>query len=377
MPDGGAGQAALARVAAAVREATAGGGIPGAVLRVGVGDRVLLTEAAGVTDTIVGSPRPMSAATVFDLASLTKVVATLPVVLDLLATGRLTADATLGSVLPGSGAAAVTVRQLLSHTSGLPATLAHPLVDTAGPGRDELLERLLRACPDWPPDTRVRYSDVGYLLLGLLCERIHGAPLDEIFTAVVAAPIGLRHTGFRPLAGSRPATECPEAVAATEAVAGRPPKTGVVHDETAELLGGVAGHAGLFGDAADLSRYLSRWWLPAPGSSGPGEVDLLPAGLRSAALTSRTAGMGGHRGLGWALRGDPMDQLHGWPAGSGGHTGFTGTSVGFDPVSRVWCVLLTNAVHAGRGLPHIGKLRRAVHTGLVPLLGHEPWSGGH
>jgi CubicO group peptidase (beta-lactamase class C family) len=133
--------------------------------------------------------------------------------------------------------------------------------------------------------------------------------------------------------------------------------TGTVHDENARLLGGVAGHAGLFAPAADLARF-AAWWV----SSGDAVV---PAALRRAAATCQTEGLGGRRGYGWACSGDAFDILSGrWPPTAVSHTGFTGTSLALDPVSGVWMVLLTNAVHAGRDATAVKALRRAVHEAV-------------
>jgi CubicO group peptidase (beta-lactamase class C family) len=168
-------------------------------------------------------------------------------------------------------------------------------------------------------------------------------------------------------------------MAATEPVGGRA-KVGVVHDENAEAMGGVAGHAGLFGTAADLARYASAWAGDSP-SAWPG--DGRPAwagggapagGLRAEALRCQTDGLAGdgRRGLGWSLRGDVWDNMgDGWPTSGAGHTGFTGTSLSIDPVTGLWAVLLTNAVHFGRGLVTSAvRLRKQVHaTVAADLLG--------
>jgi CubicO group peptidase (beta-lactamase class C family) len=133
-----------------------------------------------------------------------------------------------------------------------------------------------------------------------------------------------------------------------------------VHDENARLMGGVAGHAGLFSTAADLARF-AAWWVGDRG--GP-----VPARLRRDAASCHTAGLGGtglggRRGLGWVCRGDRFDILGGrWPATAVSHTGFTGTSLALDPPSGVWAVLLTNAVHAGRDATAIRALRREAHA---------------
>ena len=169
-------------------------------------------------------------------------------------------------------------------------------------------------------------------------------------------PLGLAATRYLPPADWR------EATAATEAPPGGEPKCGVVHDENAESLGGVAGHAGLFSTAPDLAHYLQACWLA--------EESLLSPRTRSEALSLQTAGLDGARGLGWTLPGDVWDHMSPqWPATGAGHTGFTGTSLALDPVSGIWVVLLTNAVHYGRGA-RAKELRRVVHAAVAARAEH-------
>jgi CubicO group peptidase (beta-lactamase class C family) len=161
-------------------------------------------------------------------------------------------------------------------------------------------------------------------------------------------------TGFIPNAASGGA-------AATEPQPDGTALAAVVHDENARFLGGVAGHAGLFAPVDDLVRYLELAWL-----SG----DYLSPAARLEAGRLQTEGLGGRRGLGWMLRGDPADFLGTrWPASSLSHTGFTGTSLACDPVSGHWAVLLTNDVHFGRNRNVIRPLRESVHTACAPRAG--------
>ena len=152
----------------------------------------------------------------------------------------------------------------------------------------------------------------------------------------------------------------------------------MVHDENTEAMGGVAGHAGLFGTAADLARYACAWARDGrPGCPGDGRPawagdGALAGGLRAEALRCQTDGLAGNgrRGLGWGLRGDVWDNMgDGWPASGAGHTGFTGTSLSVDPVTGLWAVLLTNAVHFGRGLVNsVVRLRKQVHAAVAAEL---------
>jgi CubicO group peptidase (beta-lactamase class C family) len=340
--------------AALVDRAVDAGVVPGAVLAAGVhtAEPVLL-HVAGDAQRDAAATRPMAADTVFDLASLTKVVAALPVVLYLAGRGEIGLDQPAARYLPafaGPGKGEVTVRHLLLHTSGLPGQRRYyeRLGDRAAILAAALAEPLAAR-----PGTVFCYSDVGFIVLGELAVAVAGCGLDELVRDVVCTPLGMTSTRYLPPAGWA------GRVAATEVVGGAA-KVGVVHDENAETLGGVAGHAGLFGTAADLARYAAAW----AGNDSP------PGGLRAEALRCQTEGLGGRRGLGWGLRGDTYDNMgDGWPASGAGHTGFTGTSLSVDPVSGLWAVLLTNAVHFGRGPEHsVVGLRKQLHAAVAAEL---------
>jgi CubicO group peptidase (beta-lactamase class C family) len=369
-----------------IDRAVGAGLMPGAVLAAGVHTaEPLLLHVAGDAQHDAEAKRPMTAGTVFDLASLTKVVATLPAVLYLVGRGEIGLDRPVSGYLPafaGPGKGAVTVRQLLLHISGLPAERKYyrQLRDPA-----EILNAALAEPLVAEPGTVFCYSDVGFIALGELAAAVAGRGLDVLVQDVVCTPLGLTSTRYRPPA------EWADQIAATEIVAGGiggigrvgvsggsgqtgeggetggsgqtgRAKVGVVHDENAEALGGVAGHAGLFGTAADLARYAAAW-------AGNGSY---LAGLRAEALRCQTEGLGGRRGLGWGLRGDRYDNMgDGWPATGAGHTGFTGTSLSVDPHSGLWAVLLTNAVHFGRGPGHsVIGLRKQVHAAVAAELLH-------
>jgi CubicO group peptidase (beta-lactamase class C family) len=369
-----------------VDDAVARGVVPGAVLTAGIGTaQPVLLHVAGFAQADSQARRPMTRDTVFDLASLTKVVGTLPCVLRLIAAGQLSLDSPVHRYLPafdGPGKDAVTVRQLLTHTSGLPDHRRYDgyLHDPARVRAAALAEPLAAAA-----GTRVCYSDVGFIVLGELCAAVAGCGLDQLVLELVCMPLAMTETGYLPgamLAGRTASTEPVGGVA----------KTGVVHDENAEVLGGVAGHAGLFGTAADLGRYAAAW---VTGDSGLATPLALPGWLRAEALRCQTERIPGNplreagrppgaalapratpealrdrRGLGWGLRGDRWDNMgDGWPWSGAGHTGFTGTSLSVDPVSGLWAVLLTNAVHFGRGPGHsVVALRKQVHRAVAAKL---------
>jgi CubicO group peptidase (beta-lactamase class C family) len=341
-----------------IDRAVGAGLVPGAVLAAGLrGAEPLLLHVAGSAQHDDAAKRPMTADTVFDLASLTKVVATLPALLYLAGRGEVGLDEPARRYLPrfaGRGKGEVTVRQLLAHSSGLPGQRRYyQYLNDAGEVRAAALAEPLIAAPG----TALRYSDVGFIVLGELTAAVAGCGLDDLVREVVCAPLGMKATRYLPPAGWA------GRIAATEIVRGTA-KVGVVHDENAETLGGVAGHAGLFGTAADLARFAAAW---AGDGSGP-------TGLRAEALRCQTEGLAGRRGLGWGLRHDTWDNMgDGWPASGAGHTGFTGTSLSVDPGTGLWAVLLTNSVHFGRGAGHsVVALRKQVHAAVAAeLLGPE------
>jgi CubicO group peptidase (beta-lactamase class C family) len=325
--------------------------LPGWALAAGHGDQVEVLKAGGAAGT-GDAAAPVSRDTLFDLASLTKVVATLPIALALVRDGALTLQSRVVEYLPGfdtaPGKAEITVAHLLTHTSGLPATRPY---GTQRLPASTIRQRLLTEPLDSPPGSRVTYSDIGFLVLGRVLEHVGAAPLDALLSDLVTGPLMLEHTGFGPVE--------PERAAATER---RPDGTvcrGSVHDEIADQLSEPVGHAGVFGTAGDLAAYLAAW-------VSPDEV-WLPRALRADAMRDRTGHLDGHRALGWTARHDAYDQLgDAWPRSAVFHSGFTGTSLALDLDSRRWVVLLTNDVHLGRGRGTINPLRRAVHTALAP-----------
>ncbi|MFL6116440.1 MAG: serine hydrolase domain-containing protein [Catenulispora sp.] len=340
-----------------VADAVRRGVVPGAVLVYGRGADGPVRGGAFGTE--------VTTQTGYDLASLTKVVATLPLALRLVDAGELGLDDPVARYLPdfardasvpvsGNGKDRVTIRQLLAHSSGLPAH--REVWRLPGTARDRFAAVLAEPLES-APGSAVRYSDLGFILLGRIIADVAGQPLDRAFAQWVAAPLGLAATGYRPAVAS----------AATEAnwfddPERRDPKSSVVHDENAESLGGVAGHAGLFGTGSDLATYLRSGWL-APDSP------ILSPALRVEALRCQTEGLDGRRGLGWTLRGDSFDFLPGsWPPAAAGHTGFTGTSVALDPETGIWAVLLTNAVLLGRE-NRTRELRRSLHTAIAEEFG--------
>jgi len=351
--------AAARLVAEAVRE----GVTPAAVLAVGRGGAGAAAgsyeiHTFGHTHPTAAAPR-VTEETVFDLASLTKVVATTPAVLRLIDAGRLKLDDPVARYLPAyaKGAKArVTMRHLLTHTSGLPAHEPFHELEASSHGlRSAIADTALIAAPA----STVLYSDIGFMTLGFVLEAVTGTSLDSAVQDLVFTPLGLASTGYVPvhargidLAPTRP-----------QSGDGRS-RVGVVHDENAEALGGVAGHAGVFSTIGDLVSYLRQAWL-SPESADPAAGFLSP-GLRDAATTCWTRHLNGRRGLGWALARDRWDHMTAaWPDGRAGHTGYTGTSIAFDPGSGLWTVLLTNAAYHGPDHAGIILLRRTVHAAVA------------
>jgi uncharacterized protein YbbC (DUF1343 family)/CubicO group peptidase (beta-lactamase class C family) len=337
-----------AAVDAAADDATAAADLPGVVILVGQGERTLHRRARGLR--APGPARePMTVDTVFDLASLTKVVATTPAVLALWEDGRLELEAPVARYLPelsGTTAGAATVQALLLHASGLPE------VGAASVGADGLngIIRAVARGPHREPAGEFRYGDTGFVLLGEIVRRVSGIPLDEFVERRFFRPMGLRHTGFNPPAGWRARIAPTDANGETR---------GVVHDPLARRLGGVAGHAGLFSTAQDLAR-VCRMLLD--GGRLGGTRYLRDSTVRRM-FEAHPVGEA-LRGLGWDMA-SPFSRTLGafFPAGSLGHTGFTGPAVWLDPRSRAYLIVLANRLGSA-SQPRVAELRRRVSAAV-------------
>ncbi|MHB1630262.1 MAG: serine hydrolase domain-containing protein, partial [Bacilli bacterium] len=280
---------------------------PGAVLVLGQGDATVCTVVSGMEIDLPDQRREMTVKTMFDLASLTKVCATLPAILLLIDHGEVLLSDRLETYFPEYGDGIkrmVTVKHLLAHSSGLPPGDSLPaLPDVGARWRRVAQIPLVRE-----PGQRVVYSDIGFMLLGRLVELISGQPFDEFVKKNVFLPLGMDETSFRPTrALAEPGEDAwgetpysPPGFAATEIVKGNGRAAyAFVHDENAYSLGGVCGHAGLFSPAHDVARY-ARMWL----GNGP---QILSRRTMETALQCFTEGLDGRRGLGWCLRGDGYD----------------------------------------------------------------------
>lgn len=351
----------FAGVDEAASDAVASGEIPGVVVLVGRGDEILLHRAWG-SRRLVPDAAPMTRDTIFDIASLTKPVGTTLAVLALVQRGAIQLDAPLGRYLKefrGAGLKEVTIRRLLTHSAGLVAYPASSVVAGGFPG----VARALAKLPlDYPPGSAFQYSDTGFILLGEVVRRVSGEPLDRYLERLFFRPLGLRDTSFRPAAAAR------KRVAPTE-FAGGHWLQGEVNDPRARMLGGVAGHAGMFSTAADLAR-ICRMLLQ--GGTLGGHRFLAPETVQ---LLWEPAPDGqGTRTLGWDLS-SPFSRTMApfFPMGSVGHTGFTGTSIWLDPPSGVYLIVLTNRVHPyGGGAARIRELRVRVTAAVGAALFSGP-----
>ena len=343
--------------------AVARGDCPGAVVVVVHEDAVIYRKAFG-RRAVSPAPAAMTVDTIFDMASLTKPIATATSVMHLIEAGKLRLSDRVAKFWPefaANGKADVTVEHCLLHTSGLTADNAES--DYAG-DRAAALGRVAALPLEAAPGARFKYSDVGFIVLGELVGRVGGVPLDQYAQAHVFAPLKMIDAGYTPAAALRPRV-APTGPRKGEIIHGD------VHDPRAFRLGGVAGHAGLFASADDLVRY-ARMILRG------GELDgvRVLGPLTTQLFTEPRPVPGGLRTRGWdcdTSYSSPRGEL--FPAGSGfGHTGFTGTSIWFDPPTRSAVMILTNRVHpADKG--NVTELRRQVATvvaSAMPAVARTP-----
>ncbi len=351
----------LAEIETLVTEAIAEQKLPGAVVLVGRGERTLYHKAIG-NRALVPSVERMTLDTIFDVASLTKVVATTTSVMILVEEGRIRLSDRVSSFVPGFeryGKENITVRHLMTHFSGLRGDV--DLVDTWN-GYDTAIALAMEEVPASAPGERFVYSDINYFLLGDIVRRVSGLPLNRFASGRIFEPLGMKSTSFLPdvsvSARIAPTELCTPLGWPCEG-SGATMLRGVVHDPTARRMGGVAGHAGLFSTAADLATF-SRMLLN--GGEYRGARILAPLTVAKMTTPASAPGERNVRGLGWDIdsvfssnRGELL------PLGSFGHTGFTGTSMWIDPVTDLFVVFLSNRVHPdGKG--DVTPLRAKVAT---------------
>ena len=344
-----------------VMQAIAEKKLPGAVVLVGRGESVLYQKAMGHR-ALVPAAEPMTLDTIFDLASLTKVVATTTSVMMLVEEGKIRLSDRVASFIPGFeryGKENITVRHLMTHVSGLRPDL--DLGETWS-GSDRAIALAIEEVPTATPGERFVYSDINYFLLGDIVRRVSGVPLDRFAHDRVFARLGMKDTSFTPAESLRariaPTESCPPLGWPCEGPNASMLR-GVVHDPTARRMGGVAGHAGLFSTAADLSIFCR---MLLAGGVYHGTRILSPLTVAKMTTAANPPGERNVRGLGWdmdssysANRGELL------PLGSFGHTGFTGTSLWMDPATGMFVVFLSNRVHPdGKG--DVTPLRARVAT---------------
>jgi CubicO group peptidase (beta-lactamase class C family) len=334
---------------------------PGAYAIVGDSRGIIAEGGAGHLDW-KPSPKP-TRETLWDLASLTKIIATTTSLAQLVERGTVVLDAPVQRYIPewtGAGKELVTVRHLLAHTSGLPSFRPY---DTLTHNRDSLAALLFQTALDRKPGDRMVYSDIGAFMMGAIVERVSGLTLDRYVARNITGPLKLRKTLFNPPAQWR------KHVAPTEFDSLRGGLVhGKVHDERAYYLGGVAAHAGLFGSALDLSRFAT---MMLKGGTLDGAKILDPRTI--AVFTAFADSTFSNRGLGWQKpeRAEmPYKTSAAWAgtsmsARAYGHTGFTGTSIGVDPALDLYIILLSNRVNPTRNNPKITEVRSHLTDAVV------------
>lgn len=345
----------LALLDAIVQNAISDGQMPGAVLLVGHDGRVVYRRAFG-DRSLEPRREPMTVDTIFDLASLTKVVATTTAMMQLIERGKVRLNDPVAKYIPEfaqNDKDDITVRQLLIHHSGLTEDL-----DLTPPweGRDTAFRMAFAQKPVYPPGSKFLYSDINFITLGALVERVTDSTLDVYCTRNIFAPLFMTHTRFVPPAAWR------QEIAPTQYDEHDKMLRGVVHDPTARRMGGVAGHAGLFSTADDLSKFAQALLN--------GKMILSPLTVEKMTTPQQPPSSQVLRGLGWDID-SPFSSNRGdlLPVGSFGHTGFTGTSLWIDPTTRTYIILLTNSVHP-RGKGSVIALRSKIATAVaaaVPL----------
>ena len=344
----------MTAVDAVIERAIAEHHIPGAVLVVGHDGAVVYRKAYGERWLEPRRER-MTVDTVFDLASLTKVVVTTVAVMQLFEQGLVRMSDPVAKYLPEfaqNGKEDITVRQLLTHFSGLPQDLD---LKSAWEGKATAYQMAFAAAPVMPPGSKFMYSDVNFIVLGALVERVSGQTLDAYAAAHIFAPLHMTRTCFNPPASWR------ASIAPTQYDESEHMLWGVVHDPTARRMGGVAGHAGVFSTADDLAKF-------AQALLDGGDGILSAATVAKMTQPEQPPSAPVLRGFGWDID-SPYSTNRGdlFPVGSFGHTGFTGTSIWIDPTTQSYVILLTNAVHP-RGKGNAIALRSKVATAVAASL---------
>ena len=339
----------LARIEAVVEEAIQQNLVPGAVVVVARYSKIVYNRAFGHR-VLRPRPEPMTIDTVFDLASLTKAVATATSIMILVEEGRLTLEDSVSLFLPAFGTRGkedITILQLATHFSGLRSGFDQ---DELWSGVEEALGRASREELVAVPGRRFNYSDINYIVLGAVAGKVAEMPLDEFGARRVFSPLGMEHTTFNPPASWEPR------IAPTQLRDGRMLR-GEVHDPTSERMGGVSGNAGLFSTAGDLAIFAQM--LLNEGTYAGTRI-LSPLSVRRMTTNQSPPNQESWRAVGFDIR-TRFSSTRGdlFPLGSFGHTGFTGTSLWIDPASQTLLIILTSRLHPDSN-GNVGRLRRQV-----------------
>jgi uncharacterized protein YbbC (DUF1343 family)/CubicO group peptidase (beta-lactamase class C family) len=344
----------LSRIDAVARQAIASGGFPGAVILVGHRGKIAYRHAFGYRS-LLPQRRRMTTDTIFDLASLTKVIATTTAIMQLVDEGRLRLDDPVGKYWPAfnhNGKRRITIRHLLTHCSGLRPEI-NPRVHWSGYGG-----AIVAIADDHPlktPGTCFKYSDANFIALGEIVHRVSGMPLNVYCKKKIFQPLGLRHTTFLPPASWQPRI-------APADIWGDRLRWGEVHDPIANRMGGVAGNAGLFSTADDLAVFVQ---MLLDGGVSRGKRVLSAKAIAAMTRPYHVPGSSVQRGLGWDIQ-SPYSKEHNaaFPKGSFGHTGYTGTSIWADPHSETFLIILTNRLHPD-GHGQVKPLRARVASSVA------------
>ncbi len=343
----------------AIQAAIENNEIPGAVLLVSHQGRVIHRKAYG-NRALSPQKEPMSVDTIFDAASITKVVATSASIMKLFEQGKIRLSDRVTEYLPAfqGGKSDITVRHLLTHFSGLRPDLD---LEPSWSGYELGIRKALIDKPVAQPGERFIYSDINFILLGEIVHKLSGKPLDQYARETIFEPLGMKETQFRPLSSLR------SRIAPTEQYKGMSaPLRGIVHDETTRFMGGVAGHAGLFTTAADLLRFAE---MILNRGQGNGARLFSPLTITKFTEPQTPPDQTILRGLGFDVDSQfSSNRGELFPLGSVGHTGFTGTSMWIDPATKTAVILLANSVHPHRR-PAISGLRARVATITAAALG--------
>ena len=338
---------------------------PGAVVIAGHNGQIIFQKAYG-NSSLIPAPEPMTEDTIFDVASLTKVLATAPAVMQLYEQGRFRLNDPVAEYLPefaANGKEDITIRQLLTHYSGLPPDVS---LDDPWEGKAEGLRRAFTCTPVTAPGVQFRYSDINFIVLGALVEKLSGLTLDQYQKRYLAEPLGVEHMQFLPPESWR------GRIAPTQYDQGVMLR-GVVHDPTSRRMGGVAGHAGLFSTAGDVAIYAQNLLDRLAGR--PSHFPLSQLTLKKMTTPAQPATGTALRGLGWDIE-SPYSSNRGelFPVGSFGHTGFTGTSLWIDQTSDTYVVFMSNAVYPN-GSTSINAIRGGVASEIARWVKVHPDNG--